>query len=301
MNCLKGLLVSLLSFLLFLSLAFFSIIFMLGNTLLDAEFVTAEIDRLDMSSLAGELISFQDLPEMPYLNVVIGETIDELEPWMKDELSTAIDSGYNYFLGRAENLSLIISTQTAKDTLRENLWEAFSASPPPELQGFPPAVGEQYFNQFFEQQFAEIMPSTIEVTESSIPPDVMARLEQVRSYLSNYQMAYYGLIGLMVLCALGIFLINRDVKRTTRSIGTTVVAYGVIGYTIAFASGYFNVEEQVMAMTGGISPSLQAWMTQFMDNLMAPLETFDLALIIIGVILIIGSFVYRRRQAPAEE
>jgi hypothetical protein len=54
-------------------------------------------------------------------------------------------------------------------------------------------------------------------------------------------------------------------------------------------------------MTGGISPSLQAWMTQFMDNLMAPLETFDLALIIIGVILIIGSFVYRRRQAPAEE
>ena len=301
MNFLKGLAVSLLSFLFFLSLAFFGIIFMLGNTLLDAEFVTAEIDRLDMSSLAGELISFQDLPEMPYLNDVIGETIDELEPWMKGELSTVIDSGYDYFLGRAENLNLIISTQTAKDTLRENLWEAFSSSPPPELQGSPPAAVEQYFNQFFEQWFAEIMPSTIEVTESSIPPDVMARLEKVRSYLSNYQTACYGLIGLMVLCALGIFLINRDVKRTTRSIGTTVVAYGVIGYTIAFASGYFNVEEQVMVMTGGISPSLQAWMTQFMDNLMAPLETFDLALIIIGVILIIVSFVYRRRQAPAEE
>ena len=301
MNFLKGLAISLLSFLLFLSLALFGVVFMLGNTLLDPDFVTAEINRLDVSSVATELISFQAPPEIPYLNEVIGETIDELEPWMKGELSTAIYSSYDYFMGRTENLSLTISTQTAKNALRENLWEAFSSSIPPELQGFSSDVKEQYFNQFFEQQFADFIPSTIEFTKSSIPPDVMATVEQVRSYLSYYQTAYYGLIGLMVLCALGIFLISRDVKHTTRGIGTTIVAYGVIGYAITFALDYFSVEEQMIATTDGIPPALLTWMTQFMDNLMAPLETFDLVLVIIGVILITVSFVYKRRQAPTEE
>lgn len=300
MTFLKGMAVSLLSFLLFLSLGLFAMLFMLGNTLLDAEFVAAEINRLDLSSLAGELISFQAPAEMPYLNEVISETIDELEPWMKDELSSTIASSYDYFLGRTESLSLTISTQKVQDTLRENLWEAFSASPPPQLQGFPPEAREQYFNQFFEQQFADLIPATIEFTQSSIPPDVMDRLEQVRTYLSYYQTAYYGLIGLMVLCALGIFLISRDVKHTARSIGTTLVTYAVIGYAITFASGYFNLEERMMTVAQGMPASLETWMVQFMDNLMAPLETFDLVLLIIGVILIVVSFVYRRRQTPAE-
>jgi len=105
----------------------------------------------------------------------------------------------------------------------------------------------------------------------------------------------------MVLCALGIFLISRDVKHTTRSIGTTLMAYGIIGYAITFALDYFDVEEQMMVMTDGMPVWFQTWMAQFMDNLMAPLETFDLVLLIIGVILIVISIVYRRRQTPAEE
>ncbi len=300
MNFLKGLAISLLSFLLFLSLALFGVIFMVDNTLLDAEFVTAEINRLDMSSLAGELFGIEASTGTSQLNKAIDKTIADLEPWVKEEASILIHSSYDYFLGRTEEFSLTISTEPVKNTLKDNITEAILASPPAELKGMPPAVIRQYADQAY-QQFANFIPQTIEFTESSIPPDVMATLEQVRSYLSYYQTAYYGLIGLMVLCALGIFLISRDLKHTTRSIGTTIVAYGVIGYAITFALDYFNVEEQMMAMTDGIPPSLQTWMAQFMDNLMAPLETFDLALVIIGVILITVSFVYRRRQAPAGE
>jgi len=300
MNFLKGLALSLLSFLLFLSLSIFSSVFMLNSTILNPDFVTSEINRLDMSSLAGEFLSEQIPQEQPYVGEVLDKTITDLEPWIKEQASTAIYSGYDYFLGRTESLNLIISTETVKSTLKENLTEAILSSPPPGLQGTSPAVIRQYADQAY-QQFANDIPQTIELTESSIPPDVMATLKQVRSYLSYYQTAYYGLIVLMVLFALGICLVSRDVKHTTRSIGTPLAVYGVIGYAIIFALDYFNVEEQMLAMTDGIPWSLLTWMAQFMDNLMAPMKTFALALLITGVILIIVSIVYRRRQAPAEE
>jgi len=80
MNFLKGLAVSLLSFLLFFSLALFGVIFMLDNTLLDPDFVTAEINRLDMSSLAGEFLSEQIPQEESYTAEVLDKTITDLEP-----------------------------------------------------------------------------------------------------------------------------------------------------------------------------------------------------------------------------
>lgn len=297
MNFLKGLAISLLSFLLFLSLSLFGVIFMLGNTLLDPDFVTAEINRLDVSSVATELISFQAPPEIPYLNEVIGETIDELEPWMKGELSTAIYAGYDYFLGRTENLSLTISTQTAKDTLRENLWEAFSSSIPPELQGFPSDVKEQYFNEFYEQFVGDIEP-TIEFTKSSIPPDVMATLEQVKQYIGYYQLLYQPLIWFMGLLVLGIILISRQVKDITRRLGVPCLTYGTSWYIGVLAARYYAGQPLPIP---GLPTALQEWMPQFLYNVVAPMEMFSLGLLITGVILITVSFVYKRRQAPTEE
>jgi len=272
---------------------------MLDKTLLNPDFVISELNRLDMSLLAGDLFSIEAPPEAPYLAEVIDETVADLEPWMKEEMSTAIYSGYDYLMGRTESLNLVISTEPVQNTLKENLTEAILDSPPPELKGRPSTEIRQHADQAY-QELVQDMPQTIEFTESSIPPDIMNTLEQVRSYLSYYRTVYYGLIGLMVLCALGIFLISRNVKHTTRSIGTPILVSGIIGYASIFALGYFNVIEQMMGITGEIPAALQTWLPQFMDNLMAPMKTFSLALLITGVVLIVISIVYRRRQPQPE-
>jgi len=303
MNFLKSLAITLLSLILFLSLAAFSVVYMMGNTLLDPDFVAAEINRLDVPALAKTMFRIETPPGAPDLNEVINKTIVDLEPRIKEEVNTVIYTGYDYLLGKTEGLSVTISTEPLRNTLKENITQAFLDSPPPELKGRPSTVIRQYADDAY-QQFAQDIPETIEFTESSIPPDVMDRLKLVRSYLSFYQIAFYGLIALMVLCAAGIFLISRDVKHTTRSIGTTILVYGVIGYAITFLLERFNVVEQMMGMTGDIPAWLQTWISQFIDNLMAPLETFDLALIITGVVLIVVSIVisivYRQCQAEAE-
>ncbi|MFC2056963.1 hypothetical protein ACFLTO_05305 [Chloroflexota bacterium] len=297
MNFLKNLALGLFGFLLFFSLSIFGLLFMLDNTLLKPEFLVSELERLDTSSVTAELINFQAPPQMPYLNEVINETIDELEPWMKEQLSTAIYSGYDYFLGKTENLSLTISTQIVKDTLRENLWEAFSASPPPELQGFPSAVKEQYFNEFFNLQFDEIIPPTIEFSESSLPLDALDIMRQVRQTLSYFSATYYGLIGFMVLLVIGIVLISRNIKNITRRLGIPLLTYGAIEYAGIWVAKYFA--ERPLPIPG-LPPSLQTWTTQFSYNLIAPLEIFSLSLLIGGIVLVIVSFVYRRGQSSDE-
>ena len=147
MQFLKNLALSLLSFLLFLSLSIFGTAFMLDKTLLNPDFVTSELNRLDVPALMGELVTVPTLPGAPYLDKAIDETITDLEPWIKEEISAAIYSGYDYLMGRTQGLSLTISTQPARDSLKENLREAFLASPPSELQGMPAArslsIGEK--------------------------------------------------------------------------------------------------------------------------------------------------------------
>ena len=299
MKFLKGLLLSLLSLLLFLSLSIFGSVYMLKNTILDPDFVTAEINRLDMSSLAGDLFSLQvppDAPHMAEINEVINETIADLEPWIKEELGNAIYTGYDYLLGKTQSLSLTISTQPMKDKLKENLREALTASPPPELQGMPPAMVEQYFNQFYEQ-LAQDIPPTIAFTESSLPPDARDMLEQVRGYLSYSQTLYQGLIVFMVLMVLTMILVSRNVKETTRGLGVTLLTFGAIGYGGILASKYFIDKGLPM---GELPAALQTWLPEFINNMMAPLETFNLGVLIGGAALLVVSFVYRRRKSSDE-
>jgi len=82
MGFLKGLAVSLLSFLLFLSLSAFGLAIMLNSTILNPDFVTSQLDRLDISSLAEEIINEQNPeeefgsalvnPHFPYQTGLIG-------------------------------------------------------------------------------------------------------------------------------------------------------------------------------------------------------------------------------------
>ncbi len=297
MTFLKNSALSLLSFLLFLSLSTFASAFMLDKTLLNPDFVISELNRLDMSLLAGELLSEQIPPETPYLAEVIDETVADLEPWMKEEMSTAIYSSYDYLMGRTESLNLVISTEPVQNTLKENLREAFLASPPPELQGAPSYLKEQYFNELY-QQLAGNIPPTVEFTESSLPPDALAMLEQVRQALSYFQLVYKALIGFMLLLVLGIIFISRQVRDITRRLGIPCLTYGALWYAGILVAKYFTKTEGLLPPE--IPASLQTWLPQFLYNFVAPLQMLSLGLLIGGIVLVIVSFVYKPRQAPAE-
>ena len=298
MKFLKGLALAFLSFLLFLSLSVFGFALTLNYTILNPDFVVSELNKLDISSLAGELLS-QQIPQFevappyePYVAEVLDDTLDDLEPWIKEQANSVIYAGYDYLLRRSQSLSVVISLEPVKDTLKQNLREAILQSPPPELQGLPRAEIERYFNEYYEE-FAKDIPSTFEFNESSLSPEVLAGIEQARQAIDSFQLGYKALIGFMLLLILGIILINRQVKGATRGLGITFLTYGALEYAGIFAAKHF-AGTQLPQLE--IPSALQTWLPQFLSDFLAPLEMFSIGLGIAGVVLIIVSIAYKPRQ-----
>ncbi len=296
MKFLKGLALSLLGILLFLSLSIFGLVFTLNQTILNPNFVVSELDNLDISSLAGELLSEQISQGEPYIAEVVDNTITDLEPWIKEQASASIYSTYDYLMGKSQSLSLVISTEPIRDSLKQNLREAILESPPPELEGVPPAQIEMYLDEVY-RQIDEQLPPSFEFGQGSLSPEVVAQLEQVRQTIGYFQLGYKALIGFMLLLILGIILINHQVKGATRGIGITFLTCGAIGYIGTFAAKYFT-ETQLPPLD--IPTYLQAWLPQLIDDFLAPWEIFSIGLLVTAVILIVVSFVYKPRQLHSE-
>jgi len=295
MKFLKGLALSLLGFLLFLSLSIFGLALTLNYTILNPDFIVSEVDELDISSLVEEFLSEEIPQEEPYLAEVLDNTIADLEPWIKEQVNAGIYTSYDYLLGKSESLSLVISLEPVKDNLKDNLRKAILESPPLELEGASPAEIELYLDEAYSE-IDEMLPPRFEFNVSSLDPEVLAQLEQARQYIGYFQLGYKLLIGFILLLILGIILIHRQVKRATREIGIIFLTYGVLEYIAIFVTKYLAGTQLTKL---DVPAQLQTLLPQLLSNFLAPLEIFSICLLVVGVALIIVSFVYKPRQ-PSE-
>lgn len=318
MDFLKGLALSLLSLLLFMSLSLFGDMLMLKYTLLNPDFVASQVDRFDISSLAEELLSKQilqqampdisslpvelpgdQIPELDELATeVLSNTVAELEPWMKEQANLLVYSGYDYLWGRTENLSVMISLQPVRDSLRENLEQVVWDALPPEVAGLPPETVDPFLDEI-GQQIAEGIPETFEFNQSLWGPEVQSVLEQARRALGYFELVYMSLIGFMPLLILGIFLISRQIRGSIRRLGIIFLSYGVLQYV-----GIFIITRLADTQSGRIeSPAaLQTWLPQFLNNLFAPLEIFSIGVAVIGLVLLIAGVIpWRQKPAVQQE
>ena len=292
MKVLKVLALILLSFLLFLSLSIFGLALTLNLTILNPDFAVSELDKLDIPSLTKDLLSQQIPQDVPYIAEVVDNTIADLEPWIRDQTRDTIYSGYDYLLGKSQSLNLVISLEPLRDSVKSNLREAILRSPPPELAGAPPAAVELYISEA-SQYVDEMIPPRFEFNESSLSPEALSQLTQVKQAVGYIQLAYKVLIAVILLLILGIVLINREVRGTTRELGIIFATYGVFEYLAIFILK--NLAGTQLPQLG-IPPPLQAWLPQLFNHLLVPLEIFSLSLLVAGIALIIVSFVYKPRQ-----
>ena len=290
-----------LSFLLFVSLVGFGLAFTINQTALNPDFLVSRLDTLDVSSLAEEVMREQVPEEVvsivpaELIDGVLDDVITELEPWLREQMSAVIYTGYDYLLGRSENLSLVIDLEPVKERMRDELWQALLASPPSGFEMIPPAQLERLFNEFYELVSGQI-PSTFEVSESTLnelSPDIMPVLTQVRRYIGYFQTIYWVLIASTALLIMGIILLNRRVRRATRWIGIPCLISGIVSYAGTFIISHFV--RGLMAQSE-LPSQLQAWLPQLLNDSLAPLQIYGIVLMAVGTALLIVSFVYRRHR-----
>ena len=108
MKFLKGLAIGLLSSLLFLSLSIFGTLFLLNQTVLNPNFVTSQLDKIDVAALVEEIISEQEDEEAfsEELETALVDTIARLEPVIKEGIGDAVEPIYDYLKGKSESIDL---------------------------------------------------------------------------------------------------------------------------------------------------------------------------------------------------
>ena len=282
-----------LSFLLFLSLSAFGLGFTANRTVLNPDFVISQLDRLDVPSLVEGMLIERIPEEMGFMAEYLDDVVADLGPWIRDQATTAVYAGYDYLLGKSESLSLVIDMEPMKESLRDSAWQAFLESPPLELSGIPSAEVERYFNEFY-REFSEQIPPTIEINESMISPEIMARLEQARRYIGYLQLAYRISIGAMIAIIVGLVFLHRRVKGATRSIGIPCLTCGISIYVSTVVIKYLAGMQMIQI---GLPAQLQAWLPQLLNDSLAPMQMFGIGLMAAGTALLIVSFVYKRHQS----
>ncbi|MDD4876521.1 MAG: hypothetical protein PHQ86_05260 [Dehalococcoidales bacterium] len=112
MNVLKNIAIAILSFLLFLSLSIFGIAFLLNQTILNPNFITSELDRVDVSQLVEDIVVDQssqneEIPEN--FSSALIDTINKLENPVKEQIGTITYTVVDYLRGHTDNLDIALT------------------------------------------------------------------------------------------------------------------------------------------------------------------------------------------------
>jgi hypothetical protein len=290
-----------LSFLLFVSLSGFGLAFTINRTVLNPDFVVSRLDTLEVVLLAEDLLVAQVPEEVMALvpaeliDEVLDDVLTDLEPWLREQLGRAVNTGYDYLLGRSQSLSLVVNVAPVKEAVRDKLRQALLTSPPAGLEMIPSAELGRLFDEFYEQVSGEI-PSNLEINESTpneLSPDIMPALMQVRQYIGYFQIIYWALVVATALFIMGIILLDRRVGRATRWIGIPCLISGIVSYVGTFIIR--NFAEGMITQVSLPAP-LGDWLTQLVGDALAPMRIYGIILMAVGVALLIVSVVYKRRQ-----
>jgi len=249
MKFLRGLGLILLSLLLFLSLSIFGLAFLLNNTVLSPKFITSELDRLDVSSLAEEVISQQipeeELPEE--LRTVLADIIPKVEPLVKEQVSAATYSIFDYLLGKRESPDLAL-------TLRNTFLSSdFIVSLMDELD-IPSLVEEIISEQVPEEELPEELRTALVNTVTKLEPQIKEQVGAAADPIFDYLVGESQSIDL-ALTLRNTFLSSDFVVSLVNELDIASLASGFLG-------------EQLLEDI----PEEMEFLTEHLDNIIAGLE-----------------------------
>ena len=295
MSAVRGFFSGVFNFLLFDALVLLGFVICLNLTILNPDFVTDELEKLDVYSAVIEQAKTR-LPSQQFIDdETVDELVTELKPWFEEQSNTVIHAIYAY-IEEGHELNVTISLEPVRAAVKENVRESVINSLPPELQGASQSQIDAYMSQVYTG-IDNVIPSSFVLDETVAGSQVMTQLEQVKQIISYIDTAYKALIAAAVLLVLLIALVYWWQPRPiTRSIGITFILVGVacilgplLDYLIVQVLGQF-------IGTSGLTSELQAKLPQLVADLTAPVRMYGIGFLVSGVALIVISVLFRSKQ-----
>jgi hypothetical protein len=295
MSVLRGFFSGVFSFLLFDALVLLGFVIPLNLTILNPDFVTNELEKLDGYPTVIEQAKTM-LPSQQFIDAAtVDELVSELTPWFEEQANTVIYAVYAY-IEEDRELNVTISLEPVRAAVKEKVTETVTNSPPQELQGASQSQIDAYMSQVYSG-IDSVIPSSFVLDESVVGPQVMTQLEQVKQIVGYIDTAYKALIAAAILLVLLIALAHWwQPKPITRSIGITFILVGVacilgplLDYLIVQLLGQF-------IGTSGLTSGLQAKLPQLVADLTAPVRMYGIGFLVSGVALTVISVLFRSKQ-----
>ncbi len=292
MSAVRGFFSGVFCFLLFDVLALLGIIITLNLTVLNPDFVTSELDKLDVYSVVIEQAKAQ-LPGQEFIDAeTVDEIVTELKPWFEEQADTVIRDVYAY-LKEDRELNVVVSLEPVRAAVKEKVREVVLESLPPELQG----ASQSQIDAFMSQVYAgidNVIPATFQLSESSAGQQITAQLEQAKQIIGYIDTAYKALIALAVLLVLLIALVHWwQPKPITRSIGITFILVGVAGILGSLLDVLIIQLLSRLAGESSLLLGLEAKLPQLAADLTAPIRMYGIGFLSTGVVLVVISILFR--------
>ena len=299
MSAVRGFFSGVFCFLLFDVLALLGIVITLNLTVLNPDFVTSELDKLDVYSVVIEQAKAQ-LPGQEFIDAeTVDEIVTELKPWFEEQADTVIRDVYAYLKGEQE-LNVVISLEPVRAAVKEKVREAVLESLPPELQGASQSQIDAYMSQVYAG-IDNVIPATFQLNETSAGQQITAQLEQVKQIIGYIDTAYKALIALAVLLVLLIALAHWwQPKPITRSIGITFILVGVAGILGSLLDVLIIQALSRLAGESSLLLGLQAKLPQLAADLTAPIRMYGIGFLSAGVVLVVISVLFRSPETSSD-
>jgi hypothetical protein len=295
MSAVRGFFSGVFNFLLFDVLVLLGLIISLNLTVLNPDFVTAEIKKLDVYSMVIEQAKTM-LPSQQYISAeTVDELAQELKPWFEEQADKVIHGVYAY-LKEGRELNVVISLDSVRTMVKEKVNETVLSSLPAELQGVSQSQIDAYMSQIYAG-INGVIPASFVLNAAVVGSQVMAQLQQVKQIIGYIDAAYRYLIGAAIFLILLIALAHWwQPKPIARSIGITFTLVGVVcilgpllDYLIIRVLSQFIGSSDVFS-------GLQTKLPQLAADLTAPVRSYGIGFLISGIALIVISVLFRSKQ-----
>lgn len=292
MAALRVIICSLCALVLAISVVAFGVAFAISQTILSPEFMTSEIDEIDVHFMVAEQMVQELPPEAEFLIPIIEEGAADLEAWAREQVNKAIRAASAYLKGQQE-LYVVISCVEAKEYLKMRLAE-IAQGPRPE--GFPP-IPEEHMETFTREVIREIgeqLPDTIVIDEAFLGEETMAELRTARQY-TGYAMTGLWLLPLIALVMVLLIAVTYwwRWRPVTGFTGVAFLLGGGVSLAMALAVRALLPDR---VLPPDAPAELAAALPDFISRVSYPLLLYGIVVAVAGIVLLLVFFRLRSSE-----
>lgn len=293
----------------------------LRNTVLSNTLILKFIDNTPVATIAANevlknLQNQQIPPDLQPMLAYIQPAFNEAEPQLKAELKDAAPPLLDYLVGTTKTFKISLNLQPVIDNLAASAKAYYTKNPPAELAGIPQSQLVPYIDNFIDQNeniITQYIPATFIINENDLGTgtasdvhqgisNAESALQEARPDIQLFQRYYIYLIIFTILLIAGIILIHRSVKGASRSLGSIFIAYGIIELTAVLINKFYVIPGPVANKLNSVEalpPEVSTFLVNLINHALNYLLWFSLGVLILGIALLVVSFVYRPQTASS--